>query len=393
MQKKLSIKKYISLLLIAVLLLLMGISANAASKVVFTVVNDQFSDLSDSTMPIEKGGKYFVPYSVFLSGFGGIKAYYAVQEQVLVLYDKEKVISFDIAHGYTYDQQMRTYAESAFTQNGAVYVPASFVCSTWGFYYSTMSSSKGAVVRISRSTPSLSDSMLLYVGDSVMTSLLADYNKSSTGQSAPPSGETPPAEPKKIAYLTFDASPGTATVEILSALSRYRYPATFFLSAQNMAGNDDIIRQIIVNGHSIGLNASSKAAGDQTNTPDTVAAQLSSSNELLEKFTKMKTRVTRITDAAHSGLPKEMRDALYLSGYRLWDYTIDATGKNTSYSISSAVVSALKKTTRPAVIMMENRDTDAKALNTILAYLKQNSYVVLAINEWDAPINAYQDIR
>ncbi|MCX7615683.1 MAG: polysaccharide deacetylase family protein, partial [Clostridiales bacterium] len=373
MREKLKIKKYISLLLIAVFFIALGISATATSKVIFTVVNDQFSDLKDSTMPFEKNGKFYVPYSLFLNGFGGIKAYYSTQEQTLVLYDKEKIISFDIAHGFTYDQQMRTYEESAYTKNGTVFVPANFVCSMWGFYYSTISSSKGTVVRISKSTPSLSDSMLLYIGETVMTSLLEDYNNSrgnhSNGQPNTPTEGTPVSKPKKIVYLTFDSSPGDATSEILNTLSRYRYTATFFCTAENITAQDDIVRKIIIKGHSIGLNANSKLSAENFNNANAIIKQLTLVNDLLEKTAKTKTRVIRLTDSARSGLSKDIRDSLYLSGYRIWDYTIDASDKKSSYSISTTVINALKKTSRPAVVMLGNRPEDAKGLKAILSYL------------------------
>ncbi len=393
---KLPFKKIFSIFLICVTLLFLGLPANAAPTVVFTVVNDQFQALSDATMPVEKDGKYYVPYTVFLSGFGDLKAYNSTQEQVLVLYDKEKVISFDIAHGYTYDQQMRTYNESAFTQNGRVFVPVSFICSTWGFYYSIIPSSKGNIVRINKEAPSLSDSMLLYLGDSVMSSLISQYDKAtppSGGVTTPPiSNEPPPVETRKTVYLTFDASPGGATTDILKALSQYRYSATFFCGLANMDA-DDVVRNIIINGHTVGLNADLLTEDLKENTPDAVTKQLSEANARLLKIAKTKSRVVRITDAGLSGLSEEVRDALYLSGYRLWDYTIDATAKSTSYSISTLITSALKKTSRPAVIMLGNREADLRALNSVLAFLKENNYIVLPVNDWDTPINAYQDIR
>ncbi|MDP4109861.1 MAG: polysaccharide deacetylase family protein [Bacillota bacterium] len=277
MRIKHAVKNVFLIFLTAVFLITPGMRVSAAKNVVFTVVNDRFLDLNDSTMPFEKGGKYYVPYSVFLSGFGGLKAYYSPEEQVLVFYDKEKIISFDIGHGYAYDQQMRTYGESAYSKGGTVFIPLSFVCSTWGFYYSVIPSSKGTVVRISRESSSLSDSMLLNIGETVMSSLLEKYGNKTPPETPgkPNGGETPViSEARKTVYLTFDAAPTEATAKILRSLSRYRYPATFFCAGDKMEAGDDIIRQIVISGHSVGLNAVSAAQDGKAGGAEKIIRQL-----------------------------------------------------------------------------------------------------------------------
>lgn len=62
--------------------------------------------------------------------------------------------------------------------------------------------------------------------------------------------------PGKKIYLTFDDGPHpTATPAVLDVLQKYGIRATFFLSGQNITGQEELVRRIISEGHSIGIHA------------------------------------------------------------------------------------------------------------------------------------------
>jgi peptidoglycan/xylan/chitin deacetylase (PgdA/CDA1 family) len=55
---------------------------------------------------------------------------------------------------------------------------------------------------------------------------------------------------RKIVYLTFDDGPNRAlTPRILDVLARHRAKATFFLTGDNIRGNEDIVRREAAEGH------------------------------------------------------------------------------------------------------------------------------------------------
>lgn len=55
--------------------------------------------------------------------------------------------------------------------------------------------------------------------------------------------------------LTFDDGPlAKNTPQVLSILKKNNIKATFFLLGENMYGNEKIIKQIIADGHEIGLH-------------------------------------------------------------------------------------------------------------------------------------------
>jgi len=59
--------------------------------------------------------------------------------------------------------------------------------------------------------------------------------------------------PTDSIYLTFDDGPHpTATEEVLRALQVHNAPATFFLTGENISGNESLVREIASAGHTIG---------------------------------------------------------------------------------------------------------------------------------------------
>ena len=56
----------------------------------------------------------------------------------------------------------------------------------------------------------------------------------------------------KYVYLTFDDGPSRITKEVLDILKEENIPATFFIVGAYIEGNEDIIRRIYNEGHTIG---------------------------------------------------------------------------------------------------------------------------------------------
>jgi len=62
--------------------------------------------------------------------------------------------------------------------------------------------------------------------------------------------------PSKKIFLTFDDGPHpVATPRVLDVLKSHSVHATFFLTGNNIKGNEEIVRRIESEGHSIGIHA------------------------------------------------------------------------------------------------------------------------------------------
>ena len=59
---------------------------------------------------------------------------------------------------------------------------------------------------------------------------------------------------EKITYLTFDDGPSRNTLKILEILDKYNIKATFFVVGKNVKENPNILKEIIIRGHMIGIH-------------------------------------------------------------------------------------------------------------------------------------------
>ncbi len=60
---------------------------------------------------------------------------------------------------------------------------------------------------------------------------------------------------EKVVYLTFDDGPSVRTPEVLDILDRYGIKATFFVVYYNTAKVNDLYRDIVARGHTIGVHS------------------------------------------------------------------------------------------------------------------------------------------
>ena len=66
------------------------------------------------------------------------------------------------------------------------------------------------------------------------------------------------AEDDKVIYLTFDDGPGGQTTEkVLDILKEENVPATFFLIGDQFEGQEEVLKRIAEEGHSLGLHSMS----------------------------------------------------------------------------------------------------------------------------------------
>ncbi|MEO1635138.1 MAG: chitin deacetylase family protein [Cyanobacteria bacterium J06631_9] len=66
------------------------------------------------------------------------------------------------------------------------------------------------------------------------------------------SSEYEDAIPEKVVALTIDDGPSPATADILAVIDRHGAKATFFNISSNLAGREDVVRQVVASGHELG---------------------------------------------------------------------------------------------------------------------------------------------
>lgn len=384
--------KFLKRLFCAVLaaaLLAGGMLVAAAPSLTITAVNDAFLPLNGSYMPTRIGGEYCVPYAVFASGGLGVRASYDGGQQMLTLSSGNRTLTYLIAQGYVYDQNMKSYDPPAYSVNGQIYVPVRTVCSFFGLSYSLIQSASAQILRICSGGASLSDSSFLNNNKSRLAELVAAYNGA---PSAGPAPEPPPEEEThkpSLVYITFFNCPGGRTRDILDVLGEFGRTGTFFLSPELLEEADPaLLRRIVGEGHAVGL-----ALNASTVAPQALVETAGRANALLLEETGATTRI--ITPLAGSeALTESQLEALVAAGYRLWDTTLDSCDNRFSArQTANTVTTAFSRTDSPVVVRFRDRDATAPALRTVLGYMRTNEIASAGVSVLRAPINARGDVR
>ncbi len=381
-------KKVLSLVL-AVSLFLFLIPASAAGTPVFTIVNDQVLPLSDGTMPQVINGKYYVPYSVFTNIGAGIHGSYYSSEQILMMYDSNRLLTFDLKTASVTDQDRNVYNEMAVIRNGRVYVPMRFIASQWGFYSSVINSDYGTVVRINKDSPSLSDSMLIYTLQSTLSTMYNEYVGPDIPTPVdpgpePPGPDQPPEElPKSDLFLTFDLVDAQSLDTLLPALSARNMTGTFCVTAENRLTADDAVRRVVASGHSLAIKTTLSLPDGRTKDAGSLLLELKDTNDALRAAAMSPTRLV-VLQADSPALDAETAEQLRLHGYRVWHASF-APRDDAARALLSSVNRLFRNRTQPAVLDLRADDISASSLGGLLTSLQQR-FAYRNIYEWTDPL-------
>lgn len=409
--------RLLALALAAVLLLGAFPTSNAVPDVIFTAINDTFlRNLAPNTMPMQIDGLVYVPYSTFLiAPSPGLSSTYNAANNQLVLYNINRILTFDMANAITYDEQGTVYGANAVRRNGTYYVPARVVCDAFGFYFSFVPGNLlGPIVRINTDDNMVSDDYLVSRSFTVMRSIYDQYQRDYGGETEEPdpdnetngNSSTPPPstnenpnasgepveedpEAKPVVYLAFEGDLNDSTGQILDILQESGYQATFFVTGRLHAGNVEYLARAAAAGHTIGNNLDGYpgvGAGFQD-----LAQEAAATTEAVQAVIKTRPRLLMVPGGSAS-LTQEEVDALVEGGYRLWDGSFE-TQAQTAGAIYSACLSHLEGASGHVVLNLRSSPENAEALSSLVDYFRSNGYEVRPITDVVASINQILDKR
>ena len=268
----------------------------------------------DELMPMEltncvavSGGTIYVPGFLFANYSLGISYSYFSSAASAYFYAGDKQLFFELDTGRTYDGDDNSYAGTAFAQNGTVYVPLYLIQGFFGgFDYSYLTGGEyGNILRITTAAAILSDMEFLRAARSTMRIYYDIYNRTSAaenywpeetptpapavtpapGPAAPTQTEQPEATPAGTAApahagerLTLGLA-GMPTDRVLTELARSGIRTCFFLTAEDVRSDPDMVRRLVGEGHSAGV----RCAG-----PD-LRASLEETGKLLFEAARVRT--------------------------------------------------------------------------------------------------------
>ena len=279
-------------LLAALLFVSSGVTAYSAdSELFFVSVGDTLPlSLSSAQAPYFSGGTLYVPYTVFGATGLGVTPSYNTQDRVLTLFTRSQRLVFDLDSGVTTDETGKTYTDashSAAVNGGVAFLPATTCARHFGWQVSLLKSEDGyAVLRFKNGSEVYDDALFLVRAKNLMEYTLQQY-RSPSPQPTAPTQTTSEQQPqgKVFAYLAITDAQTMSSA--LDAVTRAGAPAVFYLTADEIRDNPDLVISIAAAGYSIGLTAPKDAAD--------VAFALRDANDALRQLLRRKTLLALVT--------------------------------------------------------------------------------------------------
>ena len=187
------------------------------------------------------------------------------------------------------------------------------------------------------------------------------------------------ADAGPLVALTFDDSPhATLTPRILDILAAHDAHATFFMIGEHVAGNEEVVRRLIAEGHEVGNHMMSDAPSARLSAAE-FARQLRQTHELLAPFGPV-----QWFRPGHTWFNRRMLDQLHADSYRCAmasAYALEFLPIPAPYAARHILLNV-----RPGgVIILHDATADPErtvaVLERILPALRRRGYRIVTLSE------------
>lgn len=368
MKKRICIVLLCALLLVALFPLA---TARADDGLSFLAVNDYLPPELINVLA-SYGGATYVPCWLFTNYSLGVYYSYFSSNSTAYLYNANTQIFFELPTGKTYDSNDVQYSAPAIMWGGTVYLPLSFVCNAFGtFTYRMIGSNEyGSILRISNGSEALTDDEFFRAAQNAMRRYYQSRKTEATPTPVPTLTPTPvptpvptptptekPTREGDTVRLGLFGLPTAATLELLR---RQNVDACFFVSAEEIRSNADMIRRIACEGFSLGVSG-----------PDGSGAGCEEAAALLWEAARVRTILAVMSEA--SAKPDGM-------------VVFPAVAPETDVSAQEAaytVTSALDATVGDQTVIFPTGGEDLTGLRILFYYFRDMKFTVSAIREID----------
>lgn len=192
---------------------------------------------------------------------------------------------------------------------------------------------------------------------------------------------------EKAIYLTFDDGPGgKVTTEILDILKEENVHATFFLIGGQIKGQEDTIRRMKEEGHSLGLHSMTHEKCKLYSSEEGFLKEMLEVQTIIKDITGDTTYILRFPFGCNNTsyhLKSHLVELLHENNFKIYDWNVDSTdGANPSAPPSTFVKNA--KSDKDTIFLLMHCGYQSKhsvqALPEIIKYYKDNGYTFKTIN-------------
>lgn len=207
---------------------------------------------------------------------------------------------------------------------------------------------------------------------------------------------------KKVCYLTFDDGPSsTNTPGILDALKEADVKATFFVVASEIDGNEDIIKRIVDEGHTLCIHANEHVYGDLYCSVDNYLKDFATAYDKIYDITGYRVQGFRFPGGSNNVVMQrhDTYDSIVSEmtrrGFEYYDWNAyDHDAENGDYSVeqlaSYAVHEVTSSSRNDTILLMHDtygKEKTVQALPTIISKLKEAGIEMLPITNSSRPVH------
>ena len=179
---------------------------------------------------------------------------------------------------------------------------------------------------------------------------------------------------RKAVALTFDDGPSPKTTPIaLELLKKYNAKGTFFMVGHAVEGNEEIVKQVVAEGHQIGNHSWDHPVLTKISL-EKAKSQINDTTAALKKVSGLDVHIMR----PPYGAINETIQAAVDQSFILWDVdTLDWKNRNTA-----SIMKEVRKAQPGSIILMHDvHQTTIDALPLILQYLTEQGFEMVTIEE------------
>lgn len=195
----------------------------------------------------------------------------------------------------------------------------------------------------------------------------------------------------KVIYLTFDDGPGPYTRDLLEVLDRYGVKATFFVVD---SGYDSVIREIVQQGHSIGMHSVTHDYYQIYESPEAFFTDLLSMQQIIYDNTGVMTTLMRFPGGSSNtisrfnrGIMTTLSEAVQDAGFQFFDWNVDscdAGGAKTADEVVENVIAGVQGRRVSIVLQHDIHEYSVEAVEQIILWGLNHGYTFLPL-EQDSP--------
>jgi peptidoglycan/xylan/chitin deacetylase (PgdA/CDA1 family) len=192
---------------------------------------------------------------------------------------------------------------------------------------------------------------------------------------------------EKIIALTFDDGPNAEyTPQGLALLAKYEATATFFVIGKHIHGNEQLLKQIIAEGHSIGNHSYTHSFFIDFKNVQGFKDELNQTSELVFNVIGKKMKLFR---PPYGVTTPNLAKAAKLLDYRIigWNIRSLDTTKDSVEVITQRVQSQL--TSGAIILLHDTSDKTIQVVERILIFAQTNDYKMVSVERL-LNINSYE---